>query len=507
MTYTWIYNLALTILPCLIPPYAFRLARVFGTRKVGWLLFGVFCLLAVLQVVRSWHPMGLGLDPGLMMDMLYLLVPMLLLIGMAHIESLFKERLRLEAEEKKLRAGLEVQVKERTAQLDDANVELRQEISLRKQGEQELLKSKAQYRFLFDENPQPMWIFDLKNLRFLAFNRATLRHYGYTSAEFRELTARDLCAPGETADDTAESIKEGMLGIRRHCRKDGAILEMEVTAQDLVYDGSSARLVLAHDVTAQRELQRQQLDAQKAEVTAQVAGGVADNFAHLIGLIEADASAVALHSTAPNMVEPLKRIAANAACAADLTRQLLALVRRHPMRAQPTDLNRVVQTQLTSFRRLLGKATQVTTSLRPQLPCIMADAVLIQQILHNLVTNAREAMPDGGVLSLSTAAVIVDEKHARLHRDARPGRYVALTIADTGCGMTPEVQARLFEPFFSTRSNGKASGLGLSTVHGLMQQHSGWVEVQSQPNAGSEFTIYFPCAGAPGLVRALERQA
>src|SRR5258708_456030 len=133
MKYAWIYNVALTILPCLIPPYAFRLARVFGTRKVGWLLFVVFFLLAVLQVVRAWHPMGIGLDPGLMMDLLYLLVPTLLLIGMVHIETLFKERLRLEAEEKKLRAGLEVQVKERTAQLDDANMELRQEISLGKQ--------------------------------------------------------------------------------------------------------------------------------------------------------------------------------------------------------------------------------------------------------------------------------------------------------------------------------------------------------------------------------------
>src|SRR5258708_13635697 len=199
-----------------------------------------------------------------MMDMVRLLVALLLLIGMVHIETLFKERLRLEAEEKKLRAGLEIQVKERTAQLDDANMELRQEISLRKQGEQELLKSKAQYRFLFDENPQPMWIFDLKTSRFVAFNRATLRHYGYTSTEFRELTIDDLRAPDQASSDTTLAVKNGVLGIKRHRKKDGAIVEMEITAQDLVYDGTEARLMLAHDVTAQRELQRQQLHAQKA---------------------------------------------------------------------------------------------------------------------------------------------------------------------------------------------------------------------------------------------------
>jgi two-component system cell cycle sensor histidine kinase/response regulator CckA len=506
MTYAWIYNVALTVLPCLIPPYAFRLARVFGTRKVGWLLFFVFLLLAVLQVVRAWHPMGIGLDPGLVMDLLYLLVPGLLLIGMVHIETLFKERLRLEVEEKKLRAALELQVKERTAQLDDVNVELRREISLRRQGEQELLKSKAQYRFLFEENPQPMWIFDLSSSRFLAFNRAMLRHYGYTSAEFRELKIQDLRAPDEPSGDTTVAVKNGVLGIKRHRKKDGAIIEMEITAQDLVYDGSEARLMLAHDVTAQRELQRQQLQTQKAEVTAQVAGGVADNFSHLIDVIEADATDMVSESTSPEMLERLKRIAANAACASDLTRQLLALVRRHPMRAQATDLNRVVEAQLANIGRLAGKGIQVTTSLRPQLPCIMADAVLIQQILENLAVHARDDMPSSGILSICTAAVLVDEEHARQNREARPGRYVTLSITDTGRGMTPEVQARLFDPFFTTHRNGKAPGVGLSAVHGLVQQHSGWIEIRSEPNAGSEFIIYFPSAGAPGLVRALDRR-
>src|SRR6266404_6167440 len=167
MTYAHIFSLVFSLFPCVIPPYAFRLNRVFGTKRVGWVLFTVFSLLAALQVVRSWHPMGLGLDPGFTLDLFYLLIPVLLLIGMVHIETLFKERMLVEQEEKRMRSELELQVKERTAALDKSNQELQEEISLRKRGEEELRKSKEQYRFLFDENPQPMWIFDLRSLRFL----------------------------------------------------------------------------------------------------------------------------------------------------------------------------------------------------------------------------------------------------------------------------------------------------------------------------------------------------
>ena len=504
MTYASIFNIALTVLPCLIPPYAFRLTRIFGTRRVGWLLCVVFCLLAALQLVRSWHPFGIGVDPGIVTDALYLLVPILLLIGMVHIEMLFKERLNLEEEEKKLRSGLENEIKLRTAQLDEVNVELRQEISLRKQGEQELLKSKAQYRFLFEENPQPMWICESGTGRFLAFNRATLRHYGYSSDEFRELKATDPGAP-DNQFETNHAVKDGVLGIQRHRHKDGSLLEMEITSQELVYDGVSATLVLAHDVTAQRELQRQFIHAQKAEITAQVAGGVADNFSHLLAQIEADARSAVQQCYDDDLIEPLKRICASTACASDLTRQLLALVKRHPMRQQPIDLNRVVETQLPNLAHLLGKDITIATSLRPQLPCIMADAVLLQQILESLILNAREAMPKGGALNVRTATVVVDEKHARAHHDARPGRFVSLVVADTGCGMTPEVQARLFEPFFTTRKNGQPTGIGLSTVHGLMRQHSGWIEAQSEVGLGAEFALYFPCAGAPGLAKGTGR--
>ncbi len=506
MTYHHVCSVILSFLPCLIPPYAFRLSRVFGTKRVGWVLFSIFSLLAVLQLLRSWQPMGWHLDPGLTLDLLYFLVPVLLLIGMVHLETVFKERLRLEQEEKRLRMGLEVEVQERTADLAEANAELEEEIALRKEGEEALRKSKEQYRFLFDENPQPMWIYDLRTFRFLAFNAAALRHYGYSSAEFRRMNVSDLCPPGEVDLLVADSARTGSWvqarGPWRHCKKDGSLMQVEITTLDLTYGDGPARLVLVNDVTAQRLLQQQLLQAKKMEVTTQLAGGVADRFSKLIAVIEGEANELVQRRQGADTAELLKRIAATAGCAAGLTSQLLALVGRHPMQSHLVDLNRLVENQAGPLARLLGEDIKLDESCWENLPLIVADPGLVEQMLRNLVLNARDAMPNGGVLTLSTAAVRIDEAQARQHEEARAGAFVCLMVSDTGCGMTPEVQGRLFEPFFTTKDTGRATGLGLATVYGLAKQHSGWVEVSSQPGAGSQFTVFFPAARAAATMEA-----
>ena len=252
LTFPPIYSLVLSLLPCVIPPYALRLNRVFGTKRIGWVLFAVFSLLAVLQLIRAWQPMGLGIDAGLTLDLLNFLVPVLLLIGLVHIESLFRERVRLEEQERKLRGGLEIQVQDRTAALDRLNEELQREIALRRQGEEELRKSKEQYRFLFEENPQPMWIYDRNSFRFLAFNAAALRRCGYGRTEFRTMTATDLCPGGEAEGFSAVSAKANP-GVARRGQwrlhtKDGSLVELEVITLDLPYDGCEARLVLGSEV-------------------------------------------------------------------------------------------------------------------------------------------------------------------------------------------------------------------------------------------------------------------
>ena len=501
MTTPPLYSLVLGLVQCVIPPYAFRLTRVFGTKRVGWVLFSVFSLMALLQVVRGAAPTSWGSDPNLALDLLYFLIPILLLIGMVHIETLFKERLRLEAEEKKLRAGLQLKVQERTAELDAVNDELRREISLRRQGGEELRKSKEQYRFLFEENPQPMWIYDLEDSKFLAFNSATLRSYGYEASELREMRVQEFWAADHLDRFMAVTTRSGAgaqhRGLWQHRRKDGSIMEVEVTCLDLIYASHQARLVLAHDVTAQRLLQKQLLQSQKMQVTTQLAGGVVDNFSRLITQIEQDANELLEKTQEAAAVATLKRVAATAASADGLTRQLMALVRRHPMQPEPLDLNKFLEAREGKIARLLGAKISLETICRANLPCVFADPGLIDQILDNLVLNGRDAMPDGGVLTIHAAALRIDEDYVREHEEARPGAFVCLTVADTGCGMTPEVHSRLFEPFFTTKSAGKSAGLGLATVHGLIKQHAGWVEVQTQPGGGSKFLVFFPCGPAP----------
>jgi signal transduction histidine kinase len=220
---------------------------------------------------------------------------------------------------------------------------------------------------------------------------------------------------------------------------------------------------------------------------------VADNFNRLIGAIEKDARLLVNECQDPTAAEVVKRVAGTAASAAGLTRQLLALVRRHPMQVQSLDLNEFIESQAGTMLRLLGNNISIEKITSANLSPIMADPMLIEQILRNLLLNARDAMPHGGTLTISTQVVRVDEARARRHEDARPGAFVCLTVSDTGCGMTPEVQEHLFEPFFTTKEVSESTGLGLATVHGLVKQHSGWVEVDTNAGAGSRFAVYFPC--------------
>ena len=161
------------------------------------------------------------------------------------------------------------------------------------------------------------------------------------------------------------------------------------------------------------------------------------------------------------------------------------------MKPRPLNLNEVIENQTRVASRLKGQKITLEKKCQANLPSILADQLLVEQILQNLIQNAQEAMPEGGRLSLSTAAVRFDEPHAHSRRSegVRPGTYVSLLVSDSGCGMTPEVQSRLFEPFFTTKKAGKAAGLGLATVHGLVKQHSGWIEVSSQPGAGSRVAV------------------
>lgn len=498
MTYSPVYNSVVGLLQLIVPSYALRLNRLFGTRRVGWPVFVTFILLALLHLVRAFQPAGWGFNPEMTIEGLYILIPILLVIGMAHIESLFKERLRVEQEEKRLMADLERQIKQRTADLAKANADLSQEMVLREQNQEALKKSEEQYRLMFVECPEPMWIYDLRSLAFLAVNKAAMRHYGYSEEEFLAMSAKDICLPGQMAAFAAESAKPlagvQSRGLWRHCKKDRSLVEVEITALDLMYKEQPARLMMAEDLTENRQHLRESLQTQKVELTTRLAGGAGQRFNGLVSVMEGYADMLLQRGQHPETTELLMRIVANAESASCFARQLLAIARQHPQHMEWVNLNELVENQIRVMSQLVGQ-TVVERHLASKLPDIQADPGLVGQILHHLALNALESMSGTGVLTIGTAPISIDASSQRRHPDARPGEFVCLTVSDTGCGMTPEVQAHLFEPFFTTkqREQGKpAAGLGLATALGFVQQHSGWIEVTSQPGAGTRARVFFP---------------
>ncbi|OGV74953.1 MAG: hypothetical protein A3K19_09265 [Lentisphaerae bacterium RIFOXYB12_FULL_65_16] len=258
------------------------------------------------------------------------------------------------------------------------------------------------------------------------------------------------------------------------------------------------------DITARRRLERQLMHAQKMEAVGALAGGVAQDFNATLMNIFGDAD-IALHALPQEHPahEPLQSILAAAHRASDLTRQLLLFSRRDPGAVHPLNINRTIQGMTRMLSRLLGKHIQVLPVLAPDLLEIQANEAHIEQVVLNLCTNARDAMPDGGRLSVITQNVHLEPGNRQNDPSARPGHFVCLTVVDTGRGMPPDIQAHIFEPFFTTKAAGQGTGLGLSVVYGIVQHMNGWISVSSRVGQGTVFDIYLPAAQpAPGQMRS-----
>ena len=246
------------------------------------------------------------------------------------------------------------------------------------------------------------------------------------------------------------------------------------------------------DITGRRALEAQYQQAQKMEAIGRLAGGVAHDFNNLLTVILGHCELMLSELSPSDSRDGLTEIQKAGTSAAGLTRQLLAFSRKQIIEPTLLDLNDVVTHLRAMLGRLIGEDVKVLLGLRPDLGFVKADRGQVEQIVVNLAVNARDAMPKGGTLTIETANVELDENYAKTHLAVKPGHYVALTVSDTGTGMTAEVQARLFEPFFTTKDVGKGTGLGLATVHGIATGNGGSVNVYSEIGRGSSFKVYFP---------------
>lgn len=372
------------------------------------------------------------------------------------------------------------------------------DISQRKLSETAIRESEGRYRILFDSNPLPMWVFDLETLAFLEVNDAAVRHYGYSRDEFLRMKISDIRPPEDVealhSDLAAISSSFGDVNLWRHRKKDGSIISVEVSAHSIDFAGRRARLILANDVTERKALEDQLRQSQKMEAIGLLAGGIAHDFNNLLTAINgySELSLRLLGEKDTRLRSNLSEIHRAGNRAASLTRQLLAFGRKQLLDVRSVDLNEIVDDLGKMLRRLIGEHIELKAVLQRDLHRIKADPGQVEQVILNLVLNARDAMPSGGTLLIETQNVTLDDEYASTHVAVRPGRYVLLAVTDTGVGMTEEVKERIFEPFFSTKEQGKGTGLGLSTTYGIVKQSGGNVWVYSEPGKGSTFKIYLP---------------
>ena len=260
---------------------------------------------------------------------------------------------------------------------------------------------------------------------------------------------------------------------------------------------------ISQDVTDRRTLEEQFQQAQKMDAIGRLAGGVAHDFNNLLTVILGYCELLLADRDSDDPGQPdILEVQKAATSAARLTRQLLAFSRKEIIEPTLLDLNVVVAGMRVMLGRLIREDVNVVLALRPEVACVKADRGQVEQIIVNLAVNARDAMPTGGTLTIQTANVELDEHYPKTHLAVTPGPYVALTISDTGTGMTPQVQARLFEPFFTTKEVGKGTGLGLATVHGIVMRSGGTINVYSEVGKGTSFKVYFPRADAAEMIDA-----
>ncbi len=370
------------------------------------------------------------------------------------------------------------------------------DITARKQVQESLRQNAENFEYLFSNQPVPMWVFDAQTLQFLEVNQAAVQKYGYSREEFLAMSSADLRPPGETQrfrDYLGESPQggHGNAGQWPHLSKNGRIINTEVFWRSVNFAGRDAVLCVIEDITERKLLEEQLRQSHKLEAVGRLAGGIAHEFNNLLTVILGYSQLLLNHIDREHpMHAGLDQIRESAGKAGTLTRQLMAFSKRQSLQPGILDLNKVVASMEKMLQRNLGDRIELVTKLSPELGLVRADPGQIDQVVMNLILNARDAMPKGGTVTLETANV--DVSAAEAAAGYRPGAYAMVAVTDTGEGIDDASRSHLFEPFFSTRGQHEGAGLGLSVVYGLIEQQGGFVRVKSQPGQGARFEVYLP---------------
>jgi two-component system cell cycle sensor histidine kinase/response regulator CckA len=350
---------------------------------------------------------------------------------------------------------------------------------------------------ILEDSLEPMLVVDAETLEFLEVNSAAVEKYGYSYDQFRNLRLTDIIPPEDRARST-DAIKKGRLDAPsfleiRHILGNGQTVEVDMLLHRIRYAGRGAALVVPQDGTRRKQLEAQLRQAQKMEAVGMLAGGIAHDFNNLLTIINGYSQMLlgGLPEKDENRTS-VEQIMKAGERAAELTRQLLTFSRRQVIRPKVLDLNGVVAGTAVMLRRVIGEHIELHIAEGPHLAKVHADPGQLEQVILNLSVNSRDAMPNGGTLILETHNVDLDEAFAGPRTTLKAGHYVMLAVTDSGTGMDAQTRSHLFEPFYTTKEHGQGTGLGLSTVYGIVKQSGGEIVVYSEPGQGTCVKIYFP---------------
>jgi two-component system, cell cycle sensor histidine kinase and response regulator CckA len=374
------------------------------------------------------------------------------------------------------------------------------DITERKRAAEMIVYERQLLRTLLDLLPDGVYIKDL-NSCFLMANQTLAQRFGKDNpSRLLGFSDKDFFPPEIAAVFRAD--EEKVFAGQTVSEKEETVVfpngqERKLLTTKVPFRNSEGQICgmvgIGRDITERKQLEEQLRQSQKMEAFGQLAGGVAHDFNNLLTVILGHIALLQLQeSLNPEQVAGLTEITRAAERAANLTRQLLTFSRRQLFQPKPIDLNEVVASTSKMLQRLIGEHIGLETHFTPGGAPVMADRIMMEQVLINFAVNSRDAMPKGGRLVIQTAAVSIGEAEAQANPKSRPGAFIRLRVTDTGCGIALKEMERLFEPFFTTKEVGKGTGLGLATVFGIVAQHHGWIEVESKVNAGATFCVFLP---------------
>lgn len=338
-------------------------------------------------------------------------------------------------------------------------------------------------------------------------NESICAQSGYLRRELIGMSFMDLVLPNESSRISELLSKQAVsrqgINIEISLRKkNGDLVPVEMTARLVEVGGSVYAVAVMRDITdrirtveEKKKLETQLHQSQKMEAIGRLAGGIAHDFNNILTALTGYGTLLQMKMDKDDpLLMYVDQILSASQKAADLTQSLLAFSRQRPVTFASHNINKIIRGSEKLLKRLVTEDVVIRTVLAPEQPAIMTDATQIDQVLFNLASNARDAMPKGGVLTIETKQVELDNEFMTVHGYGKPGKYVLVSISDTGTGMDEPEKEKIFDPFYTTKEVGKGTGLGLSTVYGIVKQHEGYITVDSEPGAGTTFHLYFPAA-------------